>query len=169
MLLEAIDDPDPVIFLEPIRLYRSVKEDIPEGSYRVPLGLARVLAAGDDVTIITYGAMTSAARKALSILSQEGVSAELIDLRSIVPLDLDTIVESVQKTGRAVVVHEAHRTAGFGAEVVAQIQEHALFSLLAPVQRVTGWDTIVPLKLAEHHYVPTADRIVAAVGKTLEE
>ncbi len=169
MLLEAIDDPDPVIFLEPIRLYRSVKEDIPEGSYRVPLGLARVLAAGDDVTIITYGAMTAAARKALAILSQEGVSAELIDLRSIVPLDLDTIVESVQKTGRAVVVHEAHRTAGFGAEVVAQIQEHALFSLLAPVQRVTGWDTIVPLKLAEHHYVPTADRIVAAVGKTLEE
>ena len=97
------------------------------------------------------------------------MSAELIDLRSIVPFDLETVISSVEKTGRAVVVHEAHRTAGFGAEVVAQIQEHSLFSLLAPIQRVTGWDMIVPLKLAEHHYVPTADRIVAAVGKTLEE
>ncbi|HSR44021.1 MAG TPA: alpha-ketoacid dehydrogenase subunit beta [Acidimicrobiia bacterium] len=169
MLLQAIDDPDPVIFLEPIRLYRSVKEEIPDGPYRVPLGLARVLVPGEDVTVITYGAMTVEGRKAVAILAQEGVSAELIDLRSIVPFDVDTVVGSVEKTGRAVVVHEAHRTAGFGAEVVAQIQERALFSLTAPVQRVTGWDMVVPLKLAEHHYVPTADRIVAAVGKTLED
>lgn len=169
MLLQAIDDPDPVVFLEPIRLYRAVKEEIPDGHYRVPLGLARVLVPGDEVTIITYGAMTAEARKAVAMLQAEGVSPELIDLRSIVPFDLDTVVESVEKTGRAVVVHEAHRTAGFGAEVVAQIQEAALFSLLAPVQRVTGWDTIVPLKRAEHHYVPTAERIVAAVAKTLEE
>lgn len=169
MLLQAIDDPDPVVFLEPIRLYRAVKEEIPDGHYRVPLGLARVLVPGDEVTVITYGAMTAEARKAVAMLQTEGVSAELIDLRSIVPFDLDTVVESVEKTGRAVVVHEAHRTAGFGAEVVAQIQEAALFSLLAPVQRVTGWDTIVPLKRAEHHYVPTAERIVAAVAKTLEE
>ena len=169
MLLEAISDPDPVIFLEPIRLYRSVKEEIPDGPFRVPLGLARVLTPGDDVTIITYGSMTAEGRKATAVLQQEGVSAELIDLRSIVPFDLETVISSVEKTGRAVVVHEAHRTAGFGAEVVAQIQEHSLFSLLAPIQRVTGWDMIVPLKLAEHHYVPTADRIVAAVGKTLEE
>jgi pyruvate dehydrogenase E1 component beta subunit len=169
MLLEAIDDPDPVVFLEPIRLYRAVKEEIPEGPYRVPLGLARVLVPGNDVTIITYGAMTAEGRKAVALLGEEGVSAELIDLRSIVPFDVDTVVQSVEKTGRAVVVHEAHRTAGFGAEVVAQIQERALFSLLAPMERVTGWDTIVPLKLAEHHYVPTADRIVAAAGKTLEE
>jgi pyruvate dehydrogenase E1 component beta subunit len=156
MLLQAIDDPDPVVFLEPIRLYRSVKEEIPDGAYR-------------DVTIITYGAMTAEARKAVAILQREGVRPELIDLRSIVPFDLETVVESVEKTGRAVVVHEAHRTAGFGAEVVAQIQERSLFSLMAPIQRVTGWDMIVPLKRAENHYVPTADRIVAAVGKTLEE
>jgi pyruvate dehydrogenase E1 component beta subunit len=169
MLLQAIDDPDPVVFLEPIRLYRSVKEEIPDGAYRVPLGLARILIPGEDVTIITYGAMTAEARKAVAILQREGVRPELIDLRSIVPFDLETVVESVEKTGRAVVVHEAHRTAGFGAEVVAQIQERSLFSLMAPIQRVTGWDMIVPLKRAENHYVPTADRIVAAVGKTLEE
>jgi pyruvate dehydrogenase E1 component beta subunit len=169
MLLQAIDDPDPVVFLEPIRLYRSVKEEIPDGPYRVPLGLARILIPGEDVTIITYGAMTAEARKAVGILQREGVRPELIDLRSVVPFDVDTVVESVEKTGRAVVVHEAHRTAGFGAEVVAQIQERALFSLTSPIQRVTGWDMIVPLKRAENHYVPTADRIVAAVGKILEE
>jgi pyruvate dehydrogenase E1 component beta subunit len=168
LLLAAIEDPDPVIFLEPIRLYRAVKEDVPDGWYTQPLGEARIETAGSDVTLITWGAMTKEGRQAVSALSTQGISAELIDLRSLVPLDEDAIAASVEKTGRAVVIHEAPRTGGFGAEIVALIQERCLYALSAPVQRVTGWDTVFPLKRSEHHYLPSVDRIVAAVRRTLE-
>jgi pyruvate dehydrogenase E1 component beta subunit len=168
MLLAAIEAPDPVIFLEPIRLYRSVREDIPEGWYTQSLGEARVERSGDDVTLISWGAMTKETRAAADLLAAEGISAEVIDLRSLVPLDLPTLTESVGRTGRAVIVHEAPRTAGFGAEVAALLQEHCLFDLAAPIRRVTGWDTVFPLKRSEHHYLPSASRIVAAARQTLE-
>lgn len=168
LLHAAIADPDPVVFLEPIRLYRAVKEEVPDDHYTVPIGLAAVGREGTDVTIVSWGAMVREAQRAADTLAEEGVSAEVIDLRSLVPLDIDTVLASARKTGRVVVVHEAPRTAGFGAEVVAEVQRHALYSLLAPIERVTGWDTVVPLRRAEQHYVPDARRIIAAVRRTLD-
>jgi pyruvate dehydrogenase E1 component beta subunit len=168
LLLAAIEDPDPVIFLEPIRLYRAIKEDVADGWYTQPLGEARVEAEGADVSLITWGAMTKEARQAVAALAAEGISAELIDLRSLVPLDEEAIISSVEKTGRAVVIHEAPRTGGFGAEIAALIQERSLYALSAPVMRVTGWDTVFPLKRSEHHYLPSVERIMAAVRRTLE-
>jgi pyruvate dehydrogenase E1 component beta subunit len=168
LLLAAIEDPDPVIFLEPVRLYRAVKEDVPEGWYTQPLGEARVETEGSDVTLITWGAMTREARQAVSALAAEKIQAELIDLRSLVPLDEEAVFASVEKTGRAVVIHEAPRTGGFGGEIAALIQERCLYALSAPIQRVTGWDTVFPLKRSEHHYLPSVERIVAAVRRTLE-
>ncbi|MGI8517460.1 MAG: alpha-ketoacid dehydrogenase subunit beta [Acidimicrobiia bacterium] len=168
LLLAAIEDPDPVIFLEPIRLYRAVKEDVPDEWYTLPIGAARVEREGDDVTLITWGAMTKETRQAADLLADEEISAEVIDLRSLVPLDLETLVESVGRTGRAVVIHEAPRTSGFGGEVIAAVQEECLFSLASPILRVTGWDTVFPLKRSEHHYLPSATRIAAAARRTLE-
>ncbi len=168
LLLAAIEDPDPVIFLEPIRLYRAVKEDVPDGWYTQPLGEARIETEGSDVTLITWGAMTKEGRQAVALLAAEGISAELIDLRSLVPLDEDAIVNSVEKTGRAVVIHEAPRTGGFAGEIIALIQERCLYALSAPVQRVTGWDTVFPLKRSEHHYLPSVERVMAGVRRTLE-
>lgn len=167
LLLAAVADPDPVVVLEPIRLYRSVKGEVPDDPYEVPIGVADLVSEGDDVTLIGYGSMMREIRQAVGVLSERGVSAEAIDLRTLSPLDMDTVVASVEHTGRAVVVHEAPRTGGIGGEIAATIQERALYSLLAPVQRVTGWDTIVPLRRSEKHYVPTVDRIIAAVDLTL--
>lgn len=169
LLLAAIEDPDPVIVLEPIRSYRSVKEEIPDIYYTTEIGPLRVERSGTDVTLIAWGAMMKETRQAANVLAENGVSAEVLDLRTLSPLDRDGIASSVEKTGRAVVIHEAPLTAGFGAEVVATIQERCLFSLHAPVARVTGWDTIFPLKRSEHHYLPSVDRIVAAVETTLED
>lgn len=168
LLLAAVADPDPVIFLEPIRLYRSVKGDVPDEPYEVPIGVADLVSEGDDVTLIGYGSMMREIRQVVQTLAARGVSAEAIDLRTLSPLDMDTVVASVEHTGRAVVVHEAPRSAGIGGEIAATISERALYSLLAPVERVTGWDTIVPLRRSERHYVPTTERIVAAVDRTLE-
>ncbi|HEY7705454.1 MAG TPA: alpha-ketoacid dehydrogenase subunit beta [Acidimicrobiia bacterium] len=168
LLLAAVEDPDPVIFCEPIRLYRAIKEEVPEEWYTTPLGSARVEREGSDVTLISWGAMMKETREAAERLAAGGVEAEVIDLRSLVPLDSQTVFESVVTTGRVVVVHEAPRTGGFGAELAAQIQENCLDSLLAPILRVTGWDTIFPLKRSEHHYLPSPERIVAAVEATLE-
>jgi pyruvate dehydrogenase E1 component beta subunit len=168
LLRAAIEDPDPVIFLEPIRLYRAVKEDVPEQSFRTPIGAASVERPGSDVTLISWGAMMKETRAAAERLAAAGTSAEVVDLRTLVPLDLTTICESVSRTGRAVVIHEAPRTAGYAAEIAALIQEHCLYELEAPVLRVTGWDIVVPLKRAEHHYLPSVPRIVAAVRQVLE-
>ena len=168
LLLAAVEDPDPVVFLEPIRMYRAVKEDVPEGHYTVPIGKARVLREGTDVTIVAYGSMVREALRAADLLDAEASSADVIDLRSLSPLDADTVVGSVRKTGRAVVVTEGHRTAGLASEIAALIAEGALYSLLAPVERVTGWDLVVPLKRTEQYHVPDTERILMAVRRTLE-
>lgn len=168
LLLSAITDPDPVVFLEPIRLYRSVKEELPDRIEPIPVGRAEVERSGDDVTLIGWGAMMRECRSAATALESEGIGVDLVDLRSLVPLDVSTLVGSVRRTGRAVVVHEAPRTAGFGGEIVAQIQERCLYDLEAPVVRVTGYDTVFPLKRSERHYLPSVDRIVGAAWKTLE-
>lgn len=168
MLLSAISDPDPVVFCEPIRLYRSVKEEVPDGWYEEPIGQARFEREGTDLTLVSWGAMMRETRAAASVLEGEGVSVEVIDLRSLVPFDADSVVKSVDKTGRLVVVHEAPRTAGFGAEVAATVAERCLYSLEAPVQRITGWDSVFPLKRSESQYLPSQERIVHAARRTLE-
>lgn len=166
LLRSAIEDPDPVIFLEPIRLYRSVKEEVPDGIVRTPIGSASVETRGGDVTLIGWGAMMKEVRGAAALLASEHrIEAEVIDVRTLVPLDIETLAGSVASTGRCVVVHEAPRTAGFGAEIAAQIGEQCLYELEAPVKRITGWDTVFPLKRSEHHYLPSVRRVVdAAVG-----
>ena len=169
LLLAAIEDPDPVVFFEPIRLYRAVKEEIPDIYYKVEIGPVRVERPGEDLTLISWGAMMKETRAAANALAEEGVSAEVLDVRTLAPLDRDGIVASVEKTGRAVVIHEAPFTGGFGGEISATISERALYSLRAPVQRVTGWDTIFPLKRSESHYLPPVDRIVSAARETLED
>jgi pyruvate dehydrogenase E1 component beta subunit len=168
LLLAAIEDPDPVIFCEPIRLYRAVKEEVPDDWYTVPIGEARVERSGTDVSLITWGAMTKETRAAADLLATEGIDAEVIDLRSLVPLDHKTLVGSVAKTGRAVVVHEAPRTGGFGAEVAAVLAEECLYELTAPVERVTGWDTVFPLKRGEHLYLPSVEQIASAARRTVQ-
>ena len=168
LLLAAVEDPDPVIFLEPIRLYRAARGEVPDGRYITSIGRASVEQNGSDVSLISYGAMMRETNRAAARLGAEGVSAEVIDLRTLVPLDVDTVIASVAKTGRAVIIHEAPLTGGYAAEIAALIQEHALYSLRAPVMRVTGWDVVVPLRLAEHHYMPSAGRIVAAARSAME-
>jgi pyruvate dehydrogenase E1 component beta subunit len=168
LLLAAVEDPDPVLFLEPIRLYRAVKEEVPESYYTTDIGPLRVEREGEDITLVSWGAMIKETRAAAVRLEDSGVSVEVLDLRTLSPIDHDGLVVSAVKTGRVVVIHEAPRTAGLGAEVTAVIQERALYSLLAPVRRVTGWDTIFPLKRSEGHYLPSVDRIVRVAEETLE-
>lgn len=169
LLLAAVEDPDPVVFLEPIRLYRAVKEELAEDPPRTPIGPVRVERAGGDVTLISWGAMIKETRAAADILGGEGHSVEVLDVRTLSPLDRSGIVASVEKTGRAVVIHEAPLTGGYGGEISAVIAERALYSLRAPVMRVTGWDTVFPLKRSEGHYLPGVDRIVSAARQTLED
>ncbi len=169
LLLAAIDDPDPVLVLEPIRLYRAVKEEVDEGHYVVPIGPIRVERDGVDLTLISWGAMMKETRAAASLLEESGVSVEVIDVRTLSPLDRSGIVASVEKTGRAVIVHEAPLTGGFGGEIAGVLAEECLYSLKAPVRRVTGWDTVFPLKRSEGHYLPSTDRIVTTARQTLED
>ena len=167
LLLAAIDDPDPVIFLEPIRRYRSLREEVAEERFTVPIGRAGVTREGDDVTVIGWGAMMQEVGEVADALEAEGIDVEAIDVRTLSPMDVETITTSVERTGRAVVVHEAPRTAGLAAEVAALIQERCLYSLQAPVARVTGWDTVFPLKRSEGLYLPSVERIAAAVRGTM--
>ena len=169
LLLAAIEDPDPVLFLEPIRLYRAVKEDIPDIYYKVDIGPVKVERSGSDITLISWGAMMKETRQAATALAADGVSVEVLDIRTLAPLDRDGIATSVERTGRAVIVHEAPLTGGFGGEISASIHERCLYSLKAPVQRVAGWDTVFPLKRSEGHYLPSVDKIKAAAMRTLEE
>ncbi|MGD2100623.1 MAG: alpha-ketoacid dehydrogenase subunit beta [Acidimicrobiia bacterium] len=168
LLLAAIEDPDPVVFLEPIRLYRAVKEDIPDTYFTTEIGPIRLERPGDDITLISWGAMMRETRAAADVLAGDGVSVEVIDVRTLAPLDREGVVASAAKTGRVVIIHEAPLTGGFGGEIAATISEQALYSLDAPVRRVTGWDTVFPLKRSEGHYLPSVDRIVAAARETLE-
>jgi pyruvate dehydrogenase E1 component beta subunit len=167
LLAAAIADPDPVVFLEPIRLYRAIKEEVPQEPYTVPLGVASIERSGSAISLISWGAMMREVREAADQLEAEGHSVEVVDLRTLVPLDADTIVDSVGRTGRAVVVQEAHRTGGFASEVAALLAERALYSLAAPVERVTGWDTVVPLRRGEEHYIPSVHRVLAAAHRAL--
>ncbi len=169
LLLAAIEDPDPVVFLEPIRLYRSVKEEVPDIYYTTDIGPVRVEREGKDITLISWGAMMKETRAAAAALEDAGVSVEVLDVLTLSPLDAGGIVASARKTGRVVVIHEAPRTAGLGGEIAALIQEQAFYSLLAPVRRVTGWDTVFPLKRSEGHYLPSVDRILHAAEQTLED
>ena len=168
LLMTAIQDDDPVVFLEPKRIYRAFREEVPVEPYTIPFGKARVAKEGKDITLISYGSMVRQALEAHEILAREGVSAEVVDLRTLVPLDVDAIISSVVKTGRAVVIHESPRTCGFGAEVSALINERALLNLLAPVERVSGFDAVFPYSMLEGHYLPTRERVVAAAKKALE-
>lgn len=167
LLLSAIRSPDPVIFLEPKRIYRAVRQEIPEEAYTVPIGEARLVQAGSDVTVIAWGSMMHTVLQAAESLDADGISAEILDLRTLSPMDVPAVIASVEKTGRAVVVHEAARTAGLGAEIVAQINEKALLSLEAPVERVSGFDTVFPLPQLEKYYLPTPEMIAAAVHRVL--
>ncbi|MBS0358162.1 MAG: alpha-ketoacid dehydrogenase subunit beta [Proteobacteria bacterium] len=168
LLLAAIRDPDPVIFLEPKRIYRLVKEDVPNDGEELPLDVCFVLREGTDVTLVSWGASILETLNAAETLSQQGISAEVIDLATIKPLDIETIIESVEKTGRCVIVHEAAKTCGVGAEISAQLCERALTSLLAPVQRVTGYDVTMPYFQLEKYYIPTEERILNAVKTVME-
>ncbi|MGU7781482.1 alpha-ketoacid dehydrogenase subunit beta [Burkholderia sp. PU8-34] len=168
LLLAAIRDPDPVIFLEPTRLYRLFRQPVEDDGEALPLDTCFTLRDGADVTLVSWGAALQEVQAAADRLAQEGVMADVIDVATLKPLDTDTILASVAKTGRCVIVHEAPRTAGLGAEIAATIAERGLYSLLAPVQRVTGYDVVVPLFRLENQYLPSVERIVSAVRKTLE-
>ncbi len=163
LLLSAIQDPDPVLFLEPMRLYRAGREEVPDDWYELDLGKARITRPGDAVTLIAWGPMVPVAEQAADRAAVDHISVEVIDLATLNPLDTATIIASVEKTGRAVVVHEAARSGGFGAEVAAQIQEHAFLSLEAPVIRVTGYDTPFPVPSIEDFWLPDADRLYQAI------
>ena len=168
LLLTAIHDEDPVMFFEPKRIYRTVSGEVPEGDHRVPFGQARLVREGEHVSLFCYGAMVGPSEEAAEMVASEGISVDVIDLRTLVPLDEERVLASVEKTGRAVVVHEAPRFCGFGAELSALLAEKAFYSLKAPIQRVTGYDTPFPYAL-ENLYLPNAARIARAVRLAAEQ
>ena len=165
LLASAIRGDDPVIFMEPKRVYRASKGEVPEGELLIPLGKAQVLREGKGVTVLTWGAVTHTVMEAVAAAERQGLDPEVIDLRTLLPLDLNTIVASVEKTGRCVIVHEAPRTSGYGAELAALVAEHAFLRLEAPILRVTGYDTPFPYAL-EHEYLPDVPRILDALART---
>jgi pyruvate dehydrogenase E1 component beta subunit len=167
LVLSSIRDPDPVIFMEPKRIYRAIREEVPEGDYTIPLGKARLVQEGKDVTVVAWGAMVREALNAAEQLKGDKIDLEIIDLRTVSPIDVETIITSIRKTGRGVIVHEAPKTCGLGAEIIALINEKALLSLQAPIERVTGFDIPVPLMKTEHYYLPNPKRIVMAVKKVM--
>jgi pyruvate dehydrogenase E1 component beta subunit len=167
LIVSAIRDPDPVLFFEPKRVYRAVREEVPDEEYTVPIGVGKVVQEGKDLTLVAWGAMVRESTRAAELAAAQGVSVEVIDLRTLSPMDEEVVMASVRKTGRAVIAHEAPRTCGLGAEIIARINEKALLSLQAPVERVTGFDTVVPLAKLEHHYLPSPERILAGIRKVM--
>jgi pyruvate dehydrogenase E1 component beta subunit len=168
LLLAAVESPDPVVFFEPKLLYRSAVGEVPSGHYSVPIGKARIVQEGGDLTILTWGAMTVTCQKAAEKLAKEdGASVEIVDLRTLSPLDLETVLSSVGKTGRCVIAHEAPNTGSWAAELSALIAERAFLKLLSPIERVGGWDIRMPLFRLEQYYIPDADRVVMAARKAL--
>lgn len=168
LLLASIRDPDPVLFLEPKRIYRLVKQEVPDDGKALSLDRCFLLREGSDVTLITWGAMIKETLEAAGALAAQGIEAEVIDVATIKPLDTDTILQSVEKTGRCVIIHEAPLTGGVGAEIAAGIAERGLLSLLAPVKRVTGYDTVMPYFKLEKKYMPSTNRIIKTVQSVLE-
>ena len=167
LLISAIRDDDPVIFLEPKRIYRAFREEVPKESYTIPLGKAKLVKEGDDITLISYGAMMRPTLEAAEQLQKEGINPEIIDLRTVHPFDREAILNSVKKTGRCVVIQEAPRIASIASEISALIHEELLLHLLAPVKRVTGYDTPIPFAKTEKYYLPDAKRILDAAKYTL--
>jgi len=168
LLTSAIRSPDPVLFLEPKLIYRAFREEVPAESYEVPIGEAAVRREGSDISVYTWGAMTRPTLEAAENLASEGIDAEVIDLRTVSPLDEETIVESFEKTGRAAVVHEAPKTGGLGAEITATLQEESLLYQEAPVERITGFDTPFPLYALEDYYLPESARIEDGIRNAVE-
>ncbi|MDY0230488.1 MAG: alpha-ketoacid dehydrogenase subunit beta [Candidatus Cloacimonadaceae bacterium] len=168
MLIAAIEDPDPVIFMEPKRIYRAIKQEVPQERFSIPLGKAKVLQPGEQITIIAYGAMIREAQKAIVIAKQQGFSVELIDLRSIWPIDRETISQSVRKTGRVLVVTEAPQSYGPAAELISIVNEEAFLSLEAPPTRLTGFDTVIPLPMGEKHYMISPERIASEIERLIK-
>lgn len=167
LMTTALRHPDPVVFCEPKRIYRALKAEVPDEEYTVPFGQASTVRPGTDVTVVAWGALVRDALAAADALADDGVSAEVVDLRTLSPMDSDTVVASVRRTGRLVIAHEAPRTLGVGAELAARVGEEALTSLLAPVERVSGFDTAMPLYRLENYYLPDAARIIDAVQRVL--
>lgn len=165
LLIAAIKSPNPVIFMEPKRIYRAFKQEIPEEAYEIPLEKAKIVQEGEDITIVAWGAMVRDVQKAMEIVKEKGIKPELIDLRTIAPMDRESFIQSVKKTGRILVVHEAPKTLGLGAEIISIVNEKAFLYLEAPPTRLTGFDTTFPLPLGEKHYIPTPERI----AKTIED
>jgi len=168
LLLSAIRDEDPVIFLEPSKIYRAFRQEVPEDDYTIPIGKARIVKEGTDVTVVTWGAYVHETLKASALLEEEGINMEIIDLRTIAPIDRQTIISSVRKTGRFVVVHEAARSFGPGAELIALVNEGAFLSLEAPPTRLTGFDITIPIPKGEHHFFMNGERIAAGVKKVVQ-
>jgi len=168
LLTASLRSDDPVIFLEPAKLYRAEKQEVPEEDYEVPLRRAAAVREGQDLTIVAWGAMVPVARRAADAAQAEGIGVEIVDLRTLSPMDRETIVASVKRTGRALIVHEAPKTCGLGAEIAATIGESALLNLNGPVMRVTGQDITVPLPKSEDHYYPGPERVLRAIRKLME-
>ncbi|KTD08168.1 alpha-ketoacid dehydrogenase subunit beta [Legionella jamestowniensis] len=168
LLLAAIRSPDPVVFLEPKRIYRLAKQPVEDNGIALPLGKCFTLQEGEDITLVSWGASMHETLQAAKQLAEEGVSCEVIDVASMKPLDIETIIASVEKTGRCVIVHEGAKTCGVGAEIAAQLMENLLHDLLAPVQRVTGYDTVMPYFQLEKHYIPSVSRIKNSVMSIME-
>jgi 2-oxoisovalerate dehydrogenase E1 component beta subunit len=169
LLLAAIRNPDPVVFLEPKRIYRLQKQEVADDGKALPLDVCYTLREGEDVTLVTWGAMIFETLKAADQLGKEGIDCEVIDVATVSPIDMETVIESVEKTGRLVIVHEAARSCGVGAEIAAGVAEKGLYDLEAPIQRVTGYDTVMPLFRMEYQYLPSVQRIVDAVKRTFED
>ncbi|API92651.1 MULTISPECIES: alpha-ketoacid dehydrogenase subunit beta [unclassified Virgibacillus] len=165
LLLASIADPDPVLFLEPMRLYRGKRQEVPAHDYRIELGKGEIVLQGEDVTIFAWGAMMPIAMEAAELMKEQGISCEVIDLRTLYPLDKAIIADSVQKTGRVVIIHEGHETGGVGSEIVSVIMETSFLYLRAPIEKVTGFDVPVPLFALEHTYLPTTERVSQAIQK----
>lgn len=168
LLIAAIRSGDPVMFLEPKRIYRAFKQEVPEEAYEIPLGKARIVEEGEDVTIVAWGAMVRDVQKASELVKEKGINPEIIDLRTISPIDRETIIESIKKTGRLIVVHEAPKTLGVGSEIIAIANEQAFLYLEAPPTRVTGFDTIFPLPKGEMHYIPSPERIAKSIEEVVK-
>lgn len=167
LLTAAIKDPDPVIFMEPKRIYRAFKQEVPDEEYIVPIGKAKLVKEGKDITVVAWGALAREVEKAIKLVEEYGISVELIDLRTIAPLDRETVIQSVQKTGRFLVVHEAVKSFGPGAELISIVNEKAFLSLEAPPTRLTGFDITVPLPKGEHHFIIDPQRIAYEIRKVV--
>ncbi|WP_078394017.1 alpha-ketoacid dehydrogenase subunit beta [Shouchella patagoniensis] len=168
LLLASLADPDPVLFMESLRLYRGEREEVPVEGYEIEIGKGKKVLEGNDVTLLAWGAMVPIIKKAASTVAKEGISCDVIDLRTLFPLDRDMIAESVQKTGKAVIVHEAHSTGGLGNDLVTLINDTSFLYMKAPVERVTGFDVPPPLGSLEDHFLPTESRVIAAIKRVIQ-